>query len=61
MGRIESIEIAGYKSIRSATIPLGAINVLIGANGAGKSNLLGVFGLLTSLAGMAHGRTGWRS
>jgi predicted ATP-dependent endonuclease of OLD family len=41
MVRIESIEIAGYKSIRSATIPLGALNVLIGANGSGKSNLLG--------------------
>lgn len=50
MAQIESIEIAGYKSIRAATIELGAINVLIGANGAGKSNLLGVFGLLGSLS-----------
>jgi predicted ATPase len=49
MVRIESIEIAGYKSIRSAMVPLGALNVLIGANGSGKSNLLGVFGLLASL------------
>jgi predicted ATPase len=49
MARIESIEVAGYKSIRSAMIPLGALNVLIGANGSGKSNLLGVFGLLASL------------
>jgi predicted ATPase len=50
MARIEAIEVAGYKSIRSAMIPLGALNVLIGgANGSGKSNLLGVFGLLASL------------
>jgi predicted ATPase len=33
-----------------AKIDLGAVNVLIGANGAGKSNLLGLFGLLADLA-----------
>jgi predicted ATPase len=47
---IDSIEVEGYKSIRSAKIDLSAINVLIGANGAGKSNLIGVFGLLADLA-----------
>src|ERR1700755_933480 len=47
---LERIEIEGYKSIRSAKIELGRINVLIGANGAGKSNLLDVFGLLSDLA-----------
>lgn len=50
MPALESIEIEGYKSIRAATIQLGAINVLIGANGSGKSNLVGVFGLLADLA-----------
>jgi energy-coupling factor transporter ATP-binding protein EcfA2 len=49
MSALESIEVDGYKSIRSAKVDLGPINVLIGANGAGKSNLLGVFGLLASL------------
>jgi len=44
------MDVEGYKSIRSAKIELGAINVLIGANGAGKSNLLGLFGLLADLA-----------
>jgi predicted ATPase len=44
------IEVEGYKSIRAAKIDLSAINVLIGANGAGKSNLLGLFGLLADLA-----------
>jgi predicted ATPase len=50
MPALDSIEVEGYKSIRSAKIDLGAVNVLIGANGAGKSNLLGLFGLLADLA-----------
>jgi predicted ATPase len=50
MTALDAIEVDGYKSIRSAKIELGPINVLIGANGAGKSNLLGVFGLLSDLA-----------
>jgi predicted ATPase len=50
MPALDSIEVEGYKSIRAAKIELGAINVLIGANGSGKSNLLGVFGLLADLA-----------
>lgn len=47
---LDSLEVEGYKSIRSAKIDLGAINVLIGANGSGKSNLVGLFGLLADLA-----------
>jgi len=50
MTALDAIEVEGYKSIRSARIDLGAVNVLIGANGAGKSNLLGLFGLLADLA-----------
>lgn len=46
MFRIEEIKIEGYRSIRKATVSLRDLNVLIGANGAGKSNLLGVMGLL---------------
>jgi predicted ATPase len=49
MPALESIEVEGYKSIRAAKIDLGPVNVLIGANGSGKSNLLGVFGLLADL------------
>jgi predicted ATPase len=47
---LDSLEVEGYKSIRSVKIDLGAINVLIGANGSGKSNLLSLFGLLADLA-----------
>ncbi|ANN21413.1 chromosome segregation protein SMC [Amycolatopsis orientalis] len=41
-----SIEIEGFTSIRSARVELGAMNVLIGANGAGKSNFIHALELL---------------
>lgn len=44
--RLQSIMIAGYTSIRSAQIDLGDLNVLVGANGAGKSNLISALALL---------------
>lgn len=44
--KLRAITIAGYKSIRHAQVELRDINILIGANGAGKSNLVGAFGLL---------------
>ncbi|WP_367132194.1 AAA family ATPase [Saccharothrix sp. HUAS TT1] len=44
-----SIEVEGYTSIRSARVELGRLNVLIGANGAGKSNFTRVFELLGRL------------
>ena len=37
--RIERLRISGFKSIRDADLTLGPLNVVIGANGAGKSNL----------------------
>lgn len=43
---LESIEIEGFTSIRSATVRLGQLNVLVGANGAGKSNFVHAFDLL---------------
>ncbi len=46
MPHLDRIKIAGYKSIRDQDVELGALNVLIGANGAGKSNFIGVFRLL---------------
>ena len=39
---LESLTIEGYKSIAKQTIEFGRINMLIGANGSGKSNLLSV-------------------
>ncbi len=47
MPSVSSLTIKGYKSIRSLeNFPLGKLNVLIGANGAGKSNFINVFRLL---------------
>lgn len=45
------IQLQGLLSFgpESPTIPLGALNVLIGANSSGKSNLVEVFGLLAAL------------
>lgn len=37
---LKKITVHGFKSIERQTIELGALNVLIGANGSGKSNLL---------------------
>jgi predicted ATPase len=43
---IEHIKLSGFKSIAQAEIDLGRVNVLIGANGAGKSNLISYLRLL---------------
>jgi len=46
---LDRIEIEGFKSIRQLRLDLKPLNVLIGANGAGKSNFISVFGLLRHL------------
>jgi predicted ATPase len=44
--RIESITIEGHTSIESARVDLGPVNVLVGANGSGKSNFIRALELL---------------
>lgn len=47
MSSVRSLTVTGYKSIRELReFSLNSLNVLIGANGAGKSNFIGVFRLL---------------
>ncbi len=46
---MDYIEIKGYKSIKSQKIPLNPINILIGANGSGKSNFISFFEFLNRL------------
>ena len=46
MRTLRKVKVEGFKSIASAEIDLGDLNVVIGANGSGKSNLIGVFRLL---------------
>lgn len=46
MIRMKKLDLRGYRSIASASIDMGSLDLLIGANGAGKSNLLSFFRLL---------------
>jgi predicted ATPase len=50
MTAVDRITVRGFKSIREMDLELRPINVLVGANGAGKSNFLGVFSLLREIA-----------
>jgi len=49
MTTISGLRVIGWKSIKDAKIEFGPLNVLIGANGAGKSNLLSFFKFLQAL------------
>lgn len=44
--QLSRLVLKGYKSIAECDIQLGMLNVLIGANGAGKSNFIGFFKLI---------------
>lgn len=46
MKQLTQLHIEGFRSIKKAEIELRALNVLIGANGAGKSNLIDFFRML---------------
>jgi predicted ATPase len=45
---LRKLTIAGFKSIRKQEIDLGRLNVFIGQNGAGKSNVLEAIGMLSA-------------
>ena len=47
------LAISGYRSLRDIRVPLGALNVVTGANGSGKSSL---YRALKLLADIAQGR-----
>lgn len=46
---LEKITIENFKSIRKQSLALGSLNVFIGANGSGKSNLIQVFRFLREI------------
>lgn len=48
--RLNSVTLEGYKSFRDATVDFGDVTVLLGANGAGKSNLVSFFSMLGFLS-----------
>ena len=47
---IESFSVRTFKSLEDVTVGLGLVNVFIGANGSGKSNLLEAVGVLSAAA-----------
>jgi predicted ATPase len=49
MSKLDRVQVSGFKSIGSMDLSLNSLNVLIGANGAGKSNFIGVFDLLNQI------------
>lgn len=51
MDKIKEITIEGYKSIKSMDLKLKELNVLVGVNGAGKSNLVSFFKMLNEMMG----------
>lgn len=48
---LRRVAINGFKSIKEMDLELRALNVVIGANGAGKSNLISFFKMLNEMIG----------
>lgn len=47
---LEHISIYGFKSIKELSLKMEPINILIGANGSGKSNFISIFTFLRNLS-----------
>jgi predicted ATPase len=47
---LEHIEIKGFKSIKHLDLKMEPINILIGANGSGKSNFISIFTFLRNIS-----------
>lgn len=47
---LQHIKIQGFKSIAELDLPMRSINILIGANGAGKTNFISLFTFLGQLS-----------
>ncbi|XXF77997.1 AAA family ATPase [Myxococcaceae bacterium GXIMD 01537] len=54
---VTQLDIAGYRSVQKLSLPLGRVNVIVGANGSGKTNLYRALYLLTAAAGGHLART----
>ena len=48
--RLSSVRAKGYRTLNDVDWPIGALNVLIGPNGTGKSNLLSFLSLISESA-----------
>ena len=49
MHKLEKFTIKNFKSIREQTLEIGSLNIFIGGNGSGKSNLIEVFRFLREI------------
>ena len=50
MSELDYVTVSGFKSIaRIEKLTLGPLTVLIGPNGSGKTNFLGVFSFLNAI------------
>ncbi|BBD65477.1 SMC domain protein [Nostoc commune NIES-4072] len=49
MNRLQRLTLNGFKSIKAMDLELHPLNILIGANGAGKSNLISFFKMLNEM------------
>jgi len=47
---LKHVKVKGFKSIKALDLELGEVNILIGANGAGKSNFISLFTFLSQLS-----------
>ena len=47
---LERLTVRTFKSLEDVTVDLGLVNVFVGANGSGKSNLLEAVGILSAAA-----------
>src|SRR5215467_3923666 len=47
---LTKITVKSFKSLESIEVDLGSVNVFVGANGSGKSNLLEAIGVLGAAA-----------
>jgi predicted ATPase len=51
MRTLQTLKVSNFKSIRAQELQLHPLNVFIGGNGSGKSNLVGVFRFLKEIVG----------
>ena len=54
---LKKLTVERFKSIRHAEVELGSVNLFIGGNGAGKSNILEAIGVLSASADRSVGDT----
>ena len=54
---LTKLTVERFKSIRNASLELGRVNILIGGNGAGKSNVLEAIGVLSAALERGLGET----